>query len=385
MPWIGTKKLALVPVYRPHFNNPPDVIPPNWPDLIMQRMVNDPPAPGDDRSLRAYIRAASSGLADLEAVVQPQQDFDGHAGDVEPTDLDSLLGPTLRAQGFDAAALVMLGGVGAGTAIIGGYWARFVMVEDLGVWAMEFMHCLTGFNDLYPFAGHVGNSDYNGNIGNFDEMAASAGTHPSAYTKAAIGWLTPSAIAQHSLPAAGYDLYSVGHVQPPSGGQATAVRIGSTVPYLMVESREKVDQFDAGIPAEGVIVYRVQTTDPLGSTQNAQPPVYMLTTNAASFSPTALGIGQTYTDPSGVTVKVSGWVPGGYQVIITDPSFVKVPNVFQDGVTAATNTMTAAGLKPVFTGPNQRLSWVRLQEPPGGQIVSRGTTVTMTLSTGIKQ
>ena len=27
---------------------------------------------------------------------------------------------------------------------------RFVMLEGVGVWAMEFMHSLTGFGDLYP-------------------------------------------------------------------------------------------------------------------------------------------------------------------------------------------------------------------------------------------
>ena len=94
--------------------------------------------------------------------------------------LEGQLGAQLRAQGFNAAAIVMLGGLGAGTSQRGGFWARFVMLEGVGVWAMELMHCLTGFDDLYPFKG---------NFGGFDEMACSCGTHPSAYTKAAIGWL----------------------------------------------------------------------------------------------------------------------------------------------------------------------------------------------------
>lgn len=52
-------------------------------------------------------------------------------------------------------------------------------------------------------------------------------------------------------------------VQPPHD-LVSGVQIGSTVPYLMVEARKMADQFDGIIPKEGVIVYRVQTTDPFG-------------------------------------------------------------------------------------------------------------------------
>ncbi len=173
MSWIGRKKLALIPLYRPNAH-PPDQIPPDWNNQILRRVLFDPNgATGSDRSLRAYINAASSGRADLDAVVFPMATVD--AQDVPPTVLEPQLGPQLRQQGFDAAAIVMLGGPGAGTSA--GFWVRFVMAEAVGVWAMEFMHSLTGFADLYPF---------NGNMGGFDEMACACGTHPSAYTKAAI-------------------------------------------------------------------------------------------------------------------------------------------------------------------------------------------------------
>jgi hypothetical protein len=58
------------------------------------------------------------------------------------------------------------------------------------------------------------------------------------------------------------------------------VRIGSQVPYLMVEARQRVDQFDSRIPSEGVIVYRVQTSNPLGWWENNSAPVELLTTSA---------------------------------------------------------------------------------------------------------
>ena len=110
--------------------------------------------------------------------------------DVELGILDGILdGPGLRSQGFDAAAIVMLGGAGAGTAETPGFWSRFVMVEKLGTWAMELMHALTGFVDIRCQPAFVDCQTEAGDIGAFDEMAFNVGTHPSAYTKAAIQWL----------------------------------------------------------------------------------------------------------------------------------------------------------------------------------------------------
>ena len=82
------------------------------------------------------------------------------------------------------------------------------------------------------------------------------------------------------------------------------MRIGTSVPYLMVEARQRVDQFDAGIPSEGAIVYRVQTADPLGHAQNGTAPVDLLTT-------TAIAPGTSFTSDDGVVVQVLGAVPGG--------------------------------------------------------------------------
>jgi hypothetical protein len=361
MAWIGRKKLALVPLYRPNAH-PPDQIPADWPNQILQRVLFDPdPATGSDRSLRAYIHAASSGRADLDAVVLPMATVDQQ--DVPPTILDAQLGAQLRSQGFDAAAIVMLGGPGAGTS--SGFWVRFVMLEGVGVWAMEFMHSLTGFGDLYPF---------NGNIGAFDEMACGCGTHPSAFTKAAIGWLDASAIAHHAGNATNYDLHAVGLVQPPPSGRRAAVRIGSNVPYLMVEARQKVDQFDRNIPSQGVIVYRVQTTDPLGHAQNSTAPITLLTT-------TALGVGQSFTSDNQVKVQVLNAIPGGFTVSVQDPLAI-VPDVVEMSSAVAANAVHAVGLVAKFTGVSSPNSWVFSQSPKAGQVVSKGSTVTMALRGG---
>jgi len=321
MTWIGRKKVAFVPVYRPHAL-PPDQIPADWHNDILRRVLFDPDSrTGRDRSLRAYLRAASSGVADLDAVVLSMQTVD--AQDVPANALEGQLGSTLRDQGFDAAAIVMLGGPGAGTNA--GFWSRFVMAEGVGVWAMELIHGLTGFGDLYPFGG---------DMGGFDEMACSCGTHPSAYTKAAIGWLERGAIAAQNGRSARHELHSVGLTQPPPSGRSAAVRIGASVPYLMVEARQRVDQFDAGIPSEGAIVYRVQTADPLGHAQNGTAPIDLLT-------PTALAPGASFTSDDGVVVSVLGAVPGGLSVQIDDPGKHLVDRTAEFGAPAAASAPTA--------------------------------------------
>jgi hypothetical protein len=321
MTWIGRKKVAFVPVYRPHAA-PPDQIPADWRTDILRRVLFDPdPLTTLDRSLRAYIRAASSGVADLDAVVLPMQTVD--AQDVPANVLEAQLGSALRDQGFDAAAIVMLGGPGAGTNA--GFWSRFVMREGVGVWAMELIHGLTGFGDLYPFGG---------DMGSFDEMACSCGTHPSAYTKAAVGWLDAAAIANQTSRTADHELHAVGLTQPPPSGRSAAVRIGAQVPYLMVEARQRVDQFDAGIPSEGAIVYRVQTTDPLGHPQNGTAPVDLLT-------PSALPPGASFTTDTGVVVRVLGGVPGGLSVQIEDPTNHLVDRTAEFGTPAAASAPTA--------------------------------------------
>lgn len=300
MTWIGRKKLAFVPLYRPHAI-PPDFIPNDWAADIYRRAVYDPePITGLDRSLRAYIHTISSGRADLDAVVLPMEMIDQQ--DVGVDALEDRMGGRLRDEGFDAAAIVMLGGPGAGTSQQGGFWARFVMVEGLGTWAMEFLHCLTAFDDLYPFGG---------NIGSFDEMSCACGTHPTAYTKAAVGWLDHSAIAVHNGRAVNYAFYPGGLIQPPPSGWVAAVRIGASVPYLMIEARQRVDQFDRTIPSEGVIVYRVQTTNPLGSAQNDTMPVNLLT-------PTALGVGQSFVTDNNIAISVTGNLTAGLLAVVDD-------------------------------------------------------------------
>ena len=43
MAWIGRKKIAFIPVFRPHAA-PPDAIPPDWTGDILRRVFFDPDA-----------------------------------------------------------------------------------------------------------------------------------------------------------------------------------------------------------------------------------------------------------------------------------------------------------------------------------------------------
>ena len=180
--------MAFLPVDRGQFNNVP--VPPNWPELIEQRIDYWPdPQRGVDVSLRNYIHTTSQGRADIQGVVQDV--FPLSRQDVPPDFLAGQFEQQFRSEGFDAAALVMLGGQGAGQASgLPGYWARFVMAEGVGVWAMELTHAIAGYADLYT-------NDRANDLNGFDNMDCACGTHPTAYTKVALGcvirrrsWLT---------------------------------------------------------------------------------------------------------------------------------------------------------------------------------------------------
>jgi hypothetical protein len=55
MPWIGTKRIAFIPVYRSHAF-PPDQIPLDWSDRITLRAIFEPePTTGGCTSCGGYL------------------------------------------------------------------------------------------------------------------------------------------------------------------------------------------------------------------------------------------------------------------------------------------------------------------------------------------
>ena len=220
-PWLGIRRVAFVPLFRTVVNppDPPDQIPADWPNAILQRVLYDPKvaAKGADRSLRAWLRAASSGRADIEPVVMPMETIDRHH--VEADDLDGRLGGRLRDMGIDGAMLVMLGGGGAGTTR--GYWSRVVMAESNGVWLHELIHNLTNFRDLYHFTDDVDPAERA--IGVFDVMSDNPQSHPTIFTKLEMGWADPATVPLHFGASTAHRLQHVGLAQPPAAGRSAAV------------------------------------------------------------------------------------------------------------------------------------------------------------------
>jgi hypothetical protein len=270
-------------------------------------------------SLRNYIQTISLGRADIEGEVQKVYTLDRK--DVPPDFLASEFEQSFRDQRFDAAALVMNGGPSTGTSSAPGFWARFAMVEGVGVWMMELTHVLTSYMDLYT-------NDTPNDLNTFDNMDCSCGTHPTAYTKVQLGWLDPSAIAIDSAPTSQFDLHSLGLVQPPPPGRVTAVQVKASGNPIFVEARQRVDQYDGGnqwnwnsslgvggIASEGVIVYELAGVEnPTTPFPGEIDPLIRLLT------PKALVPGQWVTSASGVTVQVTAALIAGFSVSIVNAS-----------------------------------------------------------------
>src|SRR6202044_655795 len=99
--------------------------------------------------------------------------------------------------------------------------------------------------------------------------------------------------------------------------------------------RHQADQFDINIPDDGVIVYQVQTTDPLGNAQNQVPPLNLLTK-------TGLAAGQSFTIVNGVKVEVDSSVAGGFSITVTNNGLGIVPDVLNESEATASEKINAA-------------------------------------------
>jgi len=380
-PWIGSKRIAFVPVYRSNAA-PPDQIPLDWINVITNRVLNNPrpEVNGADRSLRGWLRSVSSGIADMEPLVTEIQTVNKQT--VEPGDLEEnpseepgvSFGQFLRNQGVEAAILITLGRGGGGTN--DGFWSKADMADSNGVWLMELIHGLTGFKDLYHF-----NDDVDPrwrSIDFFDEMASASQTHPTAFTKNELGWLNNSAFKSHSEGSANYSLQYISLTQPPIAPRLTAIRLGKSFPYMIVEARGKTDQFETGmpttldpyehgIPSEGVIVYLVQTRNPTEvPRQGNKLPLYLLTL-------TALRPGESITQDE-FKIRVTGALNDGFAVHITGPQGILVPSVIGAKAHDARLAIQHAGLVAIIKGSVTNTT-VGTQTPEGGDRVPPGSKV----------
>jgi hypothetical protein len=276
-PWIGPKKLAVVPTFNTQFDPPP---PEDWADRVCRRVLYDPdPQSGIDRSLRAHIEAISYGRALLEAHLFPFAFADGPA--VFEAAADSL------PDGHGFTYLLVVIPMYDGDIDRIGYFetltrngvtfraARVAMNngpfrQPLGVWSMEVLHAMAEWPDLYTHTLPPGTS----RMDRFDNMTYNAGTHSCAELKLRIGWLDAACVAVQDSDdgeTRSYDLHSIGLSGPPPGRVSTVIfpgpRAGST---MRVEARRRSDVYERGfapfpnggfefqgIPFEAAIVYEV--------------------------------------------------------------------------------------------------------------------------------
>lgn len=399
-PWVDTKKVAFVPVFREIV--PRDEEPENWRDEIFRRVTDDPRRVTDDprsevvdRSLRAWLQRVSWGKANInptvfeKRTVTQKEVAPGHFALEKVTDAPSpeqwLNEDHLKAEGFSSAILIMLGGAGAGTT--SGFWSRVAWVEGNGTWLHEILHAITTFKDLYHFDNDVDPEDRG--IKLFDIMSAMQQTHPTAFTKNEFGWLDDRAIGRYTIGSdlRGFILHHVDSLRPPThSGEVYAIRIGDNVPYYMVESRKKTDHWEAGIfnemgiPDEGVIIYRVRTCDPtIQKRPNCRKSIYR-------ENLTALRPGESIKIDH-ANVRVESELTGGIGYIIhvtTDPTPVPgivqvlVPNVFGMDWNVAEKLLAQTGICSRMSGPEgpkDKPAKIKSQELPGGTLALFGTEI----------
>jgi hypothetical protein len=319
--WTGPREMVVIPARPANVAAPPD-----WVDQVRRRLFYDPAPNGDDCSLRAYFDTVSYGKAQFQPVVLGEVVVTpSHCGAMQDEAIRTLpaghsfervcvVFPSNTAGGACAGWAFGFGSLFPGTSNLRG-WCYVAMDAPMGTWAMELLHVLTYFGDLYnPINPAVPSP------GRFDEMDCACGTHPSAVTKLHMGWLNATDVPVASRAAdSRFTLHALGLRPPPPPGRVTAVRIPSlTDPthYFLAECRFEMDRFErntpgfsSGIPSSGVAVYEVD---------DVNPPFKMWLRTTTALSP-----GQQYSNPTErLVVEATASVWGGMEVTVrsTEPA-----------------------------------------------------------------
>jgi hypothetical protein len=315
--WIGAKEVAFLLAQAPELPAPPA----NWEARARERIFFDAVNASD---LRSYISTVSYGKARLVgdvygpyqvAAQRPDGSWDiGNAMD------QAIAAATAGGQlaGVTYFCVVFTDHPGPSWAFWGSGSGRCYvdMFDPLGVIAMENLHVLTEFPDLYGIPDSPGG---------FDVMDCSCGTHPSAYTKLNFGWLDAASVATvaPSSGAATLTLHALSSPlsTAPGPGRVHAIKLPSAAAtqYYLVEARLRTDRYESstpgvsgGIPAEGVVAYWID--------ESTWPPVHLratLTTPGATHVDQAHGtqITLTSTVPQGFTVTIDRSEPADCQWI----------------------------------------------------------------------
>lgn len=256
-------------------------IPPDFKEAVTRRMFFDPdPNTGVDRSLRKYIQSVSYGRAWLDIDVFPPVTVAWAKTGTSPDPSDGVDVSASKNAAIAASQPAVAPYAYVMVVFPGGFsirsWAfpaspqgtSYVFFDNpLGAWAMELLHIVTVFWDLYQPDPPI--ADRPLTPGNLDEMDTAAGMHPSTFTKLRMGWLDPEAVltVDPSQGVSRHVLHPLARLQPAPPGRTTAIKIAFAdrpSHYLLVEAREWLDEYDRntpqlsdGVPLEGLAVYDV--------------------------------------------------------------------------------------------------------------------------------
>ena len=323
--WIGSRRVAIIPAIPIGVGGVQvGDVPADFRAHVSRRIFYDPdPNTNLDRSLRKYLFSVSYGRAWLDADIletvtvtweHPGADPNPSVGaDVGKTMGNAIAASQPRVAGYDYVMVVFPPGIPniRSWAFWGGDQATsYVFLDNpLGAWAMELLHIVTEFGDLY---GPPVNRPLS--PGNLDEMDTSGAMHPSTFTKLRMGWLDAASVVlvdpQHG--SSDHVLHPLALLQPAPDERATALRVpflDRDNHYLLVEAREWLDEYDRntpglaeGIPIEGLAIYDVD--------ESTWPPLWL--------KAQGLKDGAEYVnDDQRFKVKVVRHITGGgYQVSI---------------------------------------------------------------------
>ncbi|HET7091363.1 MAG TPA: hypothetical protein VFL17_22245 [Anaerolineae bacterium] len=367
MAWNGSREVAFILADVPDFPRPPA----EWERRVRERTFYDPVTGAD---LRAFIRAVSYGRARLtgdiygpfNVALARNPDGSVHLGVTMDNAIRAAQG---LIEGYLYACIVFTQSPGPAWAFWGyspGYFYSpqhqqypstytstitgtcYVDTDDpLGVWAMENLHAITQFGDLY------GISD---SPGAFDVMDCSCGTHPSSFTKSKLGWLDGSEVVviPPGTPARTVTLQALGSPRRP--GSVYAAKLTSTTGsqrYFLVEARMRVDRYEnatpgvsTGISSEGVVVYWID--------ESSWPPVHLrrpVLTPGAEFADQVEGvrISEVAQAPSGFAVRIERGEPAECDWIRTqlDDLGTRIDDLRQDLVEEADPRVRAGILQEI--------------------------------------
>lgn len=228
----------------------------------------------------------------------------------------------------------------------------YVLLDNaIGAWAMELLHMVTEFGDLYgPPSGRSPTP------GAYDEMDTAGATHPSVFTKLRMGWLDASTVTtiipQHAP--SSFTLHPLALLQPAPPGRTSAIRIpivGSATRYLLIEARESLDAYESttatigsGISNEGVVVFDVE--------ESVWPPLWLRTNPA-------LRVGDAFNDAAfQIELRVDSHIAGGgfrVSVVSSEPARCNTIRIEIESI-AADIVDLQADLKGAAPGAKARIA-----------------------------